>query len=70
MKRLGLLTVLALTLAMALWLAPAPAAAAATADGCPLYIACMDFIDGGCSCAGFYCNGRFICGTPIQIPKG
>jgi hypothetical protein len=64
-KRLGLLIVLTLTLATAFWLAPAPAAAAPP-PGCPIYRACMDFIDGGCSCAGFYCNGRFICGVPIS----
>jgi hypothetical protein len=72
MKRFGQLIVLALTLTMAFWLAPAPAAAAAATrmptvrpDGCPIYEACMQFVVGGCSCEGFYCNGRFICGIPI-----
>ncbi|HLX08562.1 MAG TPA: hypothetical protein VKY89_11950 [Thermoanaerobaculia bacterium] len=52
-----------------LCLAPASPAvavqAAARPAGCPLYRACMEFVGGGCSCTGFYCNGRFICGTPL-----
>jgi hypothetical protein len=64
MKRTGMLFVLALTLMLAAWFVPAPAAAAPP-PGCPLYEACMDFVNGGCQCAGFYCDGRFICGTPL-----
>jgi hypothetical protein len=44
------------------FLAPQPAAA-----GCPLYRACMQSIDRGCFCQGFFCNGQFICGVPVTL---
>lgn len=68
MRRTTLLILLALTLTMALGVGPA-ARPAEAANGCPLYIACMDIIGVGCSCPGFVCNGRFICGTPIVPPR-
>lgn len=64
MRRTVLLVLLTLVLTMAL--AVVPARPAAAASGCPPYIACMDFIHGGCSCSGFYCDGRFICGVPLE----
>jgi hypothetical protein len=37
------------------------------AANCPLYRACMvQYPEGYCLCEGFYCNGQFICGTPVQ----
>lgn len=39
----------------------------AEAETCPLYQDCMvTFPEGACMCDGFYCNGRFICGIPIE----
>ncbi len=71
MKRVKLLIALVLTLATITWLVPAQVAAASPrvgADGCPIYMACMEFVGGGGSCAGFICNGKFICGTPVTLP--
>jgi hypothetical protein len=71
MKRRGLLLAAVLILAAMSFGIQGPAAATTGSggqvqtEGCPLYIACMDSITGGCFCPGFYCNGRFICGTPI-----
>jgi hypothetical protein len=70
MKHFRLLMALLLTLAAVSTLLPAQAASAAArsgpiADGCPIYQACMQFVGGGCSCTGFVCDGRFICGIPI-----
>jgi hypothetical protein len=39
----------------------------AQAETCPLYRHCMVlYPEGTCLCDGFYCNGQFICGIPIQ----
>jgi hypothetical protein len=70
MKRSGLLLAAMLTLGAVSFGLQGPAAASGSTgkvgtEGCPLYIACMDSITGGCFCTGFYCNGRFICGTPV-----
>jgi len=39
---------------------PRTAPASTLIQGC-LFIACMQ-TPTGCGCAGFYCNGHFICG--------
>jgi hypothetical protein len=44
--------------------ASAPKAEAAR---CPIYQHCMVFYpEGTCACEGFYCNGQFICGIPVN----
>jgi hypothetical protein len=76
LKRTGLLIAIVLTIALVALGSAAPVAVAASgaqqasraaANGCPLYISCMDFVGVGCSCTGFVCNGKFICGTPVQV---
>jgi len=37
------------------------------ASTCPIYRQCMIlYPEGWCFCEGFYCNGEFICGIPIE----
>jgi hypothetical protein len=82
MRHLGILAGLILALAAGPWplraaapvAAPQPAVLAggllappASPAGCPLYRACMQSVDGGCFCDGFFCNGQFICGVPIHL---
>ena len=38
---------------------------AEAANGCPLYRVC-EIINGRCTCTGFFCNGTFICGIPVD----
>jgi hypothetical protein len=37
------------------------------ASNCGIYQQCMIlYPEGWCLCEGFYCNGEFICGRPIE----
>jgi len=46
--------------------ADAPLAAFLTAEGCPFLIACRYFIDSGCECDLYYCNGQYHCARPFE----
>jgi hypothetical protein len=46
--------------------ADAPLAAFDTAQGCPFLIACRYFIDSGCECDPYFCNGQYHCARPFE----
>lgn len=38
----------------------------ASAIGCPLLIACRWYVDLGCECDLYYCNGQYHCARPFN----